>query len=39
MEKYFKKTLISRAPSVAIVLNPQYKLFYFNKLLENEGGS
>ena len=39
MEKYFKKTLIPRAPSVATVLNPRYKLFYFNKLLENEGGS
>jgi hypothetical protein len=39
MEKYFKKTLISRALSVATVLNPRYKLFYFNKLLENEGGS
>jgi hypothetical protein len=39
MEKYFKTTLISRAPCVAMVLNPRYKLFYFNKLLENEGGT
>jgi hypothetical protein len=39
MKKYFKKTLISRALSVATVFNPRYKLFYFNKLLENEGSA
>ena len=31
--------MISRAPSIATVLNPRYKLFYFTKLLENEGGT
>ena len=39
MENYFRKTLISRAPIVTIVLNPWYKLYYFETVLKNKGGT
>ena len=39
MENYFQKTLTSRAPTVAIVLDPRYKLYYFETLLKNEGST
>ena len=39
MENYFRKTLTSRAPVVTTVLNPRYKLYYFETLLKNEGST